>query len=80
MFYPRSVGGDEVAPAVYIEAVGEFLQLPPVHQVKTMAYMAVNPAPKAGQPEITKPVVVLLRGDHMLNEAKLAGFASTCFV
>ena len=23
MFYPRSVGGDEVAPATYIEAVGE---------------------------------------------------------
>src|SRR5437764_6775808 len=23
MFYPRSVGGDEVEPAVYIEAVGE---------------------------------------------------------
>jgi prolyl-tRNA synthetase len=56
-----------------IEAVGEFLQLPPVHQVKTMAYMAVSPAPKAGQPEVVKPVVVLLRGDHMLNEAKLAG-------
>jgi prolyl-tRNA synthetase len=56
-----------------IEAVGEFLQLPPVHQVKTMAYMAVSPAPKAGQPEVAKPVVVLLRGDHKLNEAKLAG-------
>jgi prolyl-tRNA synthetase len=56
-----------------IEAVGEFLQLPPVHQVKTMAYMAVSPAPKAGRPEVVKPVVVLLRGDHMLNEAKLAG-------
>src|SRR5260370_24841175 len=24
MLYPRSVGGDEVEPAVYIEAVGEF--------------------------------------------------------
>src|SRR5262249_57777579 len=23
MFYPRSVGGDEVEPAVYIDAVGE---------------------------------------------------------
>jgi prolyl-tRNA synthetase len=56
-----------------IEAVGEFLQLPPVHQVKTMAYMAVSPAPKGGQPEVAKPVVALLRGDHMLNEAKLAG-------
>src|ERR1700722_6147184 len=56
-----------------IEAVSEFLQLPPVHQVKTMAYMAVSPAPKAGRPEVVKPVVVLLRGDHMLNEAKLAG-------
>ena len=33
----------------------------PVHQIKTLAYIAKE-----------KPVLVLLRGDHQLNEAKLA--------
>jgi prolyl-tRNA synthetase len=56
-----------------IEAVGAFLQLGPEHQVKTMAYMAMSPVAKAGAPEIASPVVALLRGDHMLNLAKLAG-------
>jgi prolyl-tRNA synthetase len=56
-----------------IEAVGAFLQLEHEHQVKTMAYMALFPAAKTGQPEIVSPVVALLRGDHMLNLAKLAG-------
>jgi prolyl-tRNA synthetase len=55
-----------------IEAVGAFLQLGPEHQVKTMAYMAMTPAAKAGKAEIASPVVALLRGDHMLNPAKLA--------
>jgi len=56
-----------------IEAVGAFLQLGPEHEVKTMAYMAMSPATKAGAPEIASPVVALLRGDHMVNQAKLAG-------
>ena len=55
-----------------IEAVGEFLKLEPAHQVKTMAYMAMTPAAKVGAPELVTPVVVLLRGDHTLNQAKLA--------
>ena len=55
-----------------IEEVGTFLNLPAVHQVKTMATMAVTEAAKAGAPEIAAPVVVLLRGDHTLNLAKLA--------
>jgi prolyl-tRNA synthetase len=56
-----------------IEDVGAFLQLEPVHQIKTMAYMAVSAQAKAGAAEIVSPVVILLRGDHMLNQAKLAG-------
>jgi prolyl-tRNA synthetase len=56
-----------------IEAVGAFLQLGPEHEVKTMAYMAMSPATKAVAPEIASPVVALLRGDHMVNQAKLAG-------
>jgi len=55
-----------------IEAVGAFLELGPEYQVKTMAYMALTPAAKVGAPEIASPVVALLRGDHMLNPAKLA--------
>ncbi len=55
-----------------IEEVGALLDLEPVHQIKTMAYMALTPQAKVGAPEIASPVVVLLRGDHMLNQAKLA--------
>ncbi len=55
-----------------IEEVGALLDLDPVHQIKTMAYMALTPQAKVGAPEIASPVVVLLRGDHTLNQAKLA--------
>jgi prolyl-tRNA synthetase len=55
-----------------IEDVGAFLDLSPVHQVKTMAYMALSERAKVGAAEIASPVVVLLRGDHTLNQAKLA--------
>ncbi len=51
-----------------IDEVGAFLKLAPVHQIKTMAYMGR----RAGAKQET-PLVVLLRGDHSLNEAKLAG-------
>ncbi len=40
--------------------------------MKTLAYMAGWP-PKDGEPAREQPVVAFLRGDHMLNEAKLAG-------
>jgi prolyl-tRNA synthetase len=55
-----------------IEDVGAFLKVDVAHQIKTMAYMALLPPAKAGAPETASPVVVLLRGDHMLNQAKLA--------
>jgi prolyl-tRNA synthetase len=55
-----------------IEEVGALLELDAVHQIKTMAYMALAPQAKAGAPEIASPVVVLLRGDHTINPAKLA--------
>ncbi len=55
-----------------IEEVGTFLKLTPVHQIKTMAYMALSNPLKDGGPEVASPVVVLLRGDHTLNQAKLA--------
>ena len=56
-----------------IEDVGALLELEPVHQIKTMAFMALTQADKAGAAEIASPVVVFLRGDHTVNLAKLTG-------
>jgi len=56
-----------------IDEVGEFLQTKPQHQIKTMAYIAIMPVDsKVGS---QRPVVVFLRGDHSVNEAKLGGIA-----
>jgi prolyl-tRNA synthetase len=55
-----------------IEDVGNFLKLASVHQVKTMAMMALNEPEKGKAEPVPAPVVVLLRGDHSLNMAKLA--------
>ena len=59
-----------------IEDVGAFLELEAVHQIKTMAFMALTQAAKAGAAEIASPVVVFLRGDHTVNLAKLTGLFS----
>ena len=50
-----------------IDEVGAFLKLAPVYQMKTMAYMGR----RAGAKQETS-LVVMLRGDHTVNEAKLA--------
>jgi prolyl-tRNA synthetase len=55
-----------------IEEVGSFLKIAPVYQIKAMAYMAVVPSTLAGGPDHDQPVAIVLRGDHTLNEAKLA--------
>jgi prolyl-tRNA synthetase len=57
-----------------IDEVGVFLKIEPVHQLKTMAYMAEFPAgtKEAEKLGTLRPVVAFLRGDHSLNEAKLA--------
>jgi prolyl-tRNA synthetase len=54
-----------------IEQLRAFLNTQPQHQIKTMAYTA--DLPEADHPKLGKsrPVVVFLRGDHSLNEAKL---------
>jgi prolyl-tRNA synthetase len=54
-----------------IDEVGAFLNVAPVHQIKTMAYMAELPAADHAKLGKLRPVVVFLRGDHSLNEAKL---------
>ncbi len=53
--------------------VGALLELEPVHQIKTMAFMALTQPAKAGAAEIASPVAVFLRGDHTVNLAKLTG-------
>lgn len=55
-----------------IEEVGSYLQIEPAHQMKTMAYMEVRASAEKGAGDQAHPVAVFLRGDHTLNEAKLA--------
>ncbi|HEY6374612.1 MAG TPA: proline--tRNA ligase, partial [Edaphobacter sp.] len=54
-----------------IEEVGAFLNTQPQHQIKTMAYTADLPEADHTKLGKSRPVVVFLRGDHSLNEAKL---------
>src|SRR5580704_13054924 len=54
-----------------IEEVGAFLNVEPVYQIKTMAYTADLPEADHAKLGKSRPVVVFLRGDHSLNEAKL---------
>ncbi len=54
-----------------IDEVGAFLNVAPVHQIKTMAYIADLPREDHAKLGTSRPVIVFLRGDHSLNEAKL---------
>jgi len=54
-----------------IEDVARFLGVSPKNKMKTLALMATEPDPQTGKPGL-RPVVVMMRGDHQLNEAKLA--------
>src|SRR5271154_3589364 len=58
-----------------IEEVGAFLSTQPHHQIKTMAYMAELPEADHAKLGKLRAVVVFLRGDHAVNEAKLAALA-----
>jgi prolyl-tRNA synthetase len=53
-----------------IEDVAKFLGVSPKNKIKTLAYMAEEMDAK-GKTVKTRPIVVLMRGDHQLNEAKL---------
>ena len=53
-----------------IEELERFLNVSPKNMMKTLCFMAVNENAPTGQ-QFT-PVVVFVRGDHTLNEAKLA--------
>jgi prolyl-tRNA synthetase len=49
-----------------IEEVSQYLKIHPWQQIKTLVYIAAG-----------RPVLVLLRGDHQLNEAKLQSAVGT---
>ncbi len=54
-----------------IEEVAQYLGVSPRNKIKTMAMMGVFPPDSNGR-QRNVPVVAFLRGDHQLNEAKLA--------
>src|SRR5260221_1780450 len=55
-----------------IEDVARYLGVSPKNKIKTLAMMAqLQRVDKTGKIEVWRPVVVFLRGDHSLNEAKL---------
>ena len=53
-----------------ISDVAEFFKISPASDIKCVAYMADFIGPNG---MACAPIVTLLRGDHMLNDAKLAG-------
>ncbi|HYM75754.1 MAG TPA: proline--tRNA ligase [Candidatus Dormibacteraeota bacterium] len=59
-----------------IEDVAKFLGVSPKNKIKTLAYMAEE-KDAAGKTTKTRPMVVLMRGDHQLNEAKLNATVAT---
>ena len=58
-----------------IEDVAKFLGVSPKNKIKTLAYMAES-TDAIGKKKL-RPIVVLMRGDHQLNEAKLNGAIAT---
>jgi prolyl-tRNA synthetase len=54
-----------------IEDVAKFLGVSPKNKIKTLALMASEKDKKTGKTTL-RAVVVLMRGDHQLNEAKLS--------
>ena len=54
-----------------IEDVARFLGVSPKNKIKTLAYMAEELDAKTGKSNL-RAVVVLMRGDHQLNEPKFA--------
>jgi prolyl-tRNA synthetase len=55
-----------------IEEVAKFLGVSPTQKIKTLAYMQLEDDKKNPEQKRTRPVIVLLRGDHSLNEAKFS--------
>jgi prolyl-tRNA synthetase len=72
------LSGDGVPAEVHtpgmktIEEVAKFLGVAPTQKIKTLALMQVEDDAKSPGKKKTRAVIVLLRGDHSLNEAKLS--------
>src|SRR6202045_3073358 len=54
-----------------IEDVARFLGVSPKNKIKTLAYMTTEEDAKTGKAR-ARAVVLLMRGDHQMNEAKLS--------
>src|ERR1700733_5001712 len=54
-----------------IEEVARFLSVSPTNNMKTLAMMITEVDEKSGKTR-SRPLVLLLRGDHQMNEAKLS--------
>jgi len=54
-----------------IEDVAKFLGVSPKNKIKTLAYMINDTDAKTGKAKLRR-LVLLMRGDHQLNEAKLS--------
>jgi len=59
-----------------IEDVARFLGVSPKNKIKTLAYMADEKDAKTGKTK-SRAIVVLMRGDHQLNEAKFNATVAT---
>src|SRR5208283_1322119 len=59
-----------------IEDVARFLGVSPKNKIKTLALMAEEKDGKTGKAR-SRAIVVLMRGDHQLNEAKLNATLAT---
>jgi prolyl-tRNA synthetase len=59
-----------------IEDVAKFLGVSPKNKIKTLALMA-DEFDQAGKKKSSRAIVVLMRGDHQLNEAKLNATVAT---
>jgi prolyl-tRNA synthetase len=59
-----------------IEDVAKFLGVSPKNKIKTLALMA-DELDEKGKKKASRAIVVLMRGDHQLNEAKLNGIVAT---
>jgi prolyl-tRNA synthetase len=59
-----------------IEDVAKFLGVSPKNKIKTLALMADEKDEKTGKTK-SRAIVVLMRGDHQLNEAKLNAAVGT---
>ena len=54
-----------------IEDVARYLGVSPKNKIKTLALMANEVDGKSGKPK-ARPLILLMRGDHQMNEAKLS--------